>query len=81
MVAAEPTGGSALGDNRLGCGGRQHPFPQFAALALMGRLWTNGGIMTRRVVMLAMLALLFLPVAGLAAEATKQVVLKVEGMT
>lgn len=37
--------------------------------------------MTRRVVNAALLALLFLPVEISAAEATKQVVLKVVGMT
>jgi hypothetical protein len=37
--------------------------------------------MTLRIVTAAFLAVLFVPVAILAADATKQVVLKVEGMT
>lgn len=37
--------------------------------------------MTLRIVTAAFLAVLLVPVAILAAEATKQVVLKVEGMT
>ena len=37
--------------------------------------------MTRRVVTAAIVAIFFLPVAILAAEATKEIVLKVDGMT
>lgn len=48
---------------------------------MIGSLRMDRGFMTRRAVAAALLALLFLPVEILAAEATKQVVLKVEGMT